>query len=216
MTFHSRRLARVMVLAAVFWAARSDAQAPAGSTQSNSQAPNALSRQQAQAEAGLETPWDVRTILTKLTDDSKQLQPLLAQINPQQWYQQKGAPSTYIVQWQTAQGQLNDVLSITRQLAQKTDSLSLALDTYFRMEALEVSVRSVAEGAQRYANRPTADRLNAVIAHNFNDRERLREYLRDLAASTEQNFKIADEEAQRCRGMISKVPAPPSKRAKKY
>jgi hypothetical protein len=49
--------------------------------------------------------------------------------------------------------------------------------------------------------------LSQLIAHNFNNRERFRGYIRDLAASTEQNFKIADEEAQRCRGMISKEPA---------
>jgi hypothetical protein len=43
----------------------------------------------------------------------------------------------------------------------------------------------------------------------------LRDYLRDLAASTEQNFKIADEEAQRCRGMISREPAPAAKKYRK-
>ncbi len=189
--------------------------APAA-TQTNPRPPSALSNQQAQAEAGLETPWDVRKILTNITNDDQQLQPLLAQMNPQQWYDQKGAPSTYIIQWQTAQRQLNDVNYVTRQLNQKTESLSLALDTYFRLEALEVTTRSLQEGAQRYANRATADKLNALIAHNFNDRERFRDYIRDLATSTEQNFKIADEEAQRCRGIISREPAPSTRRTKKY
>lgn len=181
-----------------------------------SQTPPALSHQQAQAEAGLETPWDVQKILSNVVNDSQQLQPLLAQINPQQWYDRKGASTTYIIQWETAQRQLQDVLYRARQLSQKTESLSLALDTYFRLEALEVTTRSLQEGAQRYANRATADKLNAAIAHNFNDRERFRDYIRDLASSMEQNFKIADDEAQRCRGIISKVPAPSSKRSKKY
>jgi hypothetical protein len=171
---------------------------------------------QAQSEAGLEAPWDVRKILTQVGNDTQQFQPVLAQMNPQQWYNQKGAPSTYIVQWQTAQRQVNDVLYSIRQLSQKTDSLPLALDTYFRLEALDVTARSLDEGAQRYANRATADKLNALIAHNFNNRERLRDYIRDLAASTEQNFKIADDEAQRCRAMITNVPAAASKRSKKY
>lgn len=165
---------------------------------------------------GLEASWEVRKILTNVVNDSQQLQPVLAQMNPQQWYDQKGAPSTYIVQWQTAQRQLNDVLYSARQLSQKTDSLSLALETYFRLEALDVTARSVAEGAQRYASRVVADKLNALIAHNFSSRERLRDYIRDLATSTEQNFKIADDEAQRCRAIISKVPAPASKTSKKY
>ena len=174
-----------------------------------------MSRQQAQAEAGLETPWDVQKIVANIVSDSQQIGPLLTQMNPQQWYDQKGAPSTYIIQWQTAQRQLNDVLYTARQLSQKTESLSLALDMYFRLEALEVTSRSLDEGAQRYANRAVADKLSALIAHNFNNRERFRDYIRDLAASTEQNFKIADEEAQRCRGMISREPPPGSKKSKK-
>src|SRR5579875_2873280 len=164
--------------------------------------------------AGLETPWDVRTIVDHIVTDTQQLRPVLARMNPQQWYDKKGAPSTYIVQWQTAQRQLNDVLYSARQFSQKTESLSLALDTYFRMEALEVTARSLDEGAQKYGTRALADKLSELIAHNFNNRERFRDYIRDLATSTEQNFKIADEEAQRCRAMISKEPPNP-KRSKK-
>ncbi len=179
-----------------------------GQAQQNSQAP---------APSGLESPWDVRQILANLEKDNSQLQPLLAQMNPQQWYDKKGAPSTYIVQWQTAQRQLNDVLVTARSLAQKTENLPLALDVYFRLEALEVTSRSLEQGAQQYADRATADKLSELIAHNFNSREQFRDYLRDLANSMDQNFKIADQEAQRCRGMISKVPGTDSsKRSKKY
>ena len=141
------------------------------------------------------------------------MQPLLQQIKPQQWSDQKGAPTTYILQWQTAQGQLNDVIATTKLLAQKTESLSSALDVYFRLEALETTERALGEGAQRYDTRAVSDQLNALIAHNFDSRQRMRDYLRDLAATTEQNFKIADGEAQRCRGMISKE-LPSSSRVK--
>ncbi|MBV9156209.1 MAG: hypothetical protein JO097_08090 [Acidobacteriaceae bacterium] len=136
-------------------------------------------------------------------------------MNPQRWYDQKGAPTTYIIQWQTAQQQLKDVMVTAKLLAQKPNSLSLSLDVYFRLEALDVTTRSLDEGAQKYADRATADKLGALIAHNFNSRERFRDYLRDLAQSSEQNFKIADEEAQRCRGIISKEPAPSSTRRSK-
>ncbi|MGA8025930.1 MAG: hypothetical protein WB992_02210, partial [Bryobacteraceae bacterium] len=177
----------------------------------------APSPQPAQVQPGLETPWDVRKILADLERDTQQLQPLLASMDPQQWFKLKDAPSTYILQWQTAQRQLNDVEITTHLLSQKTDSLPLALDAYFRLEALEVTTRSLDEGARKYADRASADKLGALIAHNFNSRERLRDYLRDLAASTVQNYKIADEEAQRCRGIISKEPASSStKRSKKY
>lgn len=177
----------------------------------------APSPQPAAVQTGLETPWDVRKIVADLKRDNQQFRPLLASMDPQQWFKLKDAPSTYIIQWQTAQRQLSDVEITTNLLSQKTDSLALALDTYFRLEALEVTTRSLDEGAQKYADRASADKLGALIAHNFNSRERLRDYLRDLASSTMQNFKIADEEAQRCRGIISKEPAPSStKRSRKY
>lgn len=167
----------------------------------------------ASAQQGLETPWDVRKILSDLNAQTDQLKPLLVQLNPGLWVN-KGASTTYIQQWQEGQKQLADVLATTQQFGQKTENLTLALDTYFRLEALESTTRSLTEGAQRYGNRALADRLNAYIARSFTSRERLRDYLEDLAASTEQNFKIADEEAQRCRGMISKE-TPQSSRKKK-
>jgi hypothetical protein len=175
----------------------------------------AMAQQQAPPQpTGLESPWDVRKILADLSAQTSQLKPVLAQLDPQQWTQ-KGASSTYILQWQGAQRQLDDVLLVVQRLSQKTDSLSLALDAYFRLEALEISARSLEEGAQRYGRRSSGDKLNEYVAHSFDSRQRLRDYLEDLATSTEQNFKIADEEAQRCRGMISKE-APSSSKKKKY
>jgi hypothetical protein len=168
------------------------------------------------APDGLETPWAVKKIVADLQKDSGELQPLLRQMNPQQWCDQKGAPPTYVLQWQSAQQQLNDLITVTQLFSQKTESLSLGLDTYFRLEALEVMERSLAEGAQKYDARSTADQLNILIAHNFSNRDRIRGYLRDLATSTEANFKIADQEAQRCRSNLSREPAAsPVKRLKK-
>ncbi len=169
----------------------------------------------APAPIGVENAWDVRTILSNLSKDGSELKPLLDGLKPQQWYEAKGAPTTYILQWQTAERQLNDVTTVTKALALKTDSLSLALDDYFRLEALDVTTRSLEEGVRKYDGRPVADRFTQLIARNFNNRERFRDYIRDLASSTEQNFKIADQEAQRCRGIISKEPAPTSKRSRK-
>jgi hypothetical protein len=179
---------------------------------SSSQAPQTNSVPQSN---GLETPWDVRTILAKLNADTSELKPLLDNMKPQQWYDQKGAPSTYILQWQTAERQLRDVTEASGLLAQKTESLSLALDDYFRLEALDVTARSLEEGVRKYGDRSTAERFSQLLARNFNNRERFRDYIRDLAVSTEQNFKIADEEAQRCRGMISREPASSSKKLRK-
>lgn len=175
-----------------------------------------LSKQEAQAESGLENPWDVRNIITAIDKDTAKLRPLLTQLNPQQWYDRKGAPTTYILQLQTAQRQVNDIDVTTKLLSQKTDDLALALDEYFRLEALDFSARSLADGARRYGPPGQADQLDALVAANFDNRERFRQYLKDLGTSLQQNFKIADEEAQRCRGIISREPAPNAGRTRKY
>lgn len=161
---------------------------------------------------GLESAWTLRAILDDLMKDNEKLSPLLAQMNPQEWVSKQGASPVYVQQWQTAHAQLNEVMAATKLLAQKTESLPLALDDYFRLEALEVTSRSLEEAVSRYGDRFTADQLNGLIARNFSRRERFRDYIRDLAATSETNFKLADEEAQRCRGIISKEPV---KHAKK-
>lgn len=159
------------------------------------------------APIGIDSPWGVRKILDDLAADNEKLRSVFGTLNPQEWSSKKGAPSAYIQQLQVGQRQLNDVVISSKLLAQKTESLPLALDSYFRLEALEVTARSLSEAAQRYANRRTADQLNTLVARSFTTRERFRDYIEDLAKTQEQNFRVADEEAQRCRGMISRQPA---------
>jgi len=158
--------------------------------------------------AGVQTPWNVRTIIDKLIDDNERFEPILDAIHPRDWVV-KGASSVYIQQLQQAQQQTRDVVNTSKLLAQKTDQLSLALDEYFRLEALDSTARSLEEGVLRYADRSSADKLAALIAHNFSAREQFRDYLSSLATSQEKNFKVADQEAQRCRGIISREPVPP-------
>jgi hypothetical protein len=149
-----------------------------------------------------------------MADDEK-LRSVLGTLNPQEWYSKKGASTAYVQQLQMGQRQLNDVIVSSKLLAQKTESLSLALDSYFRLEALEVTARSLGEGALRYGDRHTADQLNTLVARSFTRRERFRDYIQDLAKTQEQSFRVADEEAQRCRGIISRQPAP-AKQSRKY
>ncbi len=161
---------------------------------------------------GVETAWDARKIIDSVSTNDQQLKPVLSAINPKEWYEQKGAASAYVIQWQTAQRELNDVEIVAKQVSLKPDGLAGVLDLYFRLEALEESARSVDEGAKRYADRQTADQLTRLGAANFDSTHRLREYIRDLSTDLEANFKIADAEAQRCRGMISKEPVPANRR----
>ena len=166
----------------------------------------------AQQTGGIENPWDVQTILKGMARDTAEQKSIVDNLRPQQWVDQKGAPSAYLVQWQTAGQQLKDAAAINAQLMNQTGKLPLALDLYFRIEALDVTLRNLEAGIRSYSERATADKLARVGARSFNDREKFRDYLRDLSSELEQNFKIADTEAQRCRGIISKEPAANAKK----
>lgn len=168
-------------------------------------------------EAGLETPWNVRQTIADVLKQVDQLGPVLQRLNPQRWADAKGAPDAYIAQHATAKRQLNDLSIATKLFAQKPESLSLGLDLYFRLEALDVTARSLENGTREYADRASADKLSQLIAADFTSRQQLQSYFTDLARTQEENFKIADEEAQRCRGIISREPPPhsSSKRTKK-
>lgn len=190
--------------------------AQSGTTSAPQQPPPGLQQQANRAESGLEAPWDVQTFVAGIQQNVDRLRPLFGEMHPQQWYDQKGAPSTYILQLQQAQQQLSDIAITGRNFSQKTDSLAAALDEYFRLEALDLTTRSLEQGARQYGPRGLADRVDALLGQNFSSRERLRDYLRDLAVSTEQNFKIADQEAQRCRAMISSEPVTASKKTRKH
>ena len=161
---------------------------------------------------GLQTPWDIQQMLAVLNKQNQQLKPLLDRMHPQQWLD-NGAPAAYASQYLDARSRMDDVIRSVTNLSQHTDSLSSALDTYFRMEALETVARSLVECIRKYGERPMAEQLSTLIAQNFTSRQKFREYLRDLSTQREQEFKIADEEAQRCRGMISREPAPSSNQA---
>ena len=169
---------------------------------------------QPNTDAGIETPWDARKLLFELNTRNQQLKPLLESIDPQAWYDQKGASGAYISQWHTAQDQLKYAEISVQKLSLDTESIAACLDAYFRMEALESTERSLLEGARKYGERSIAEQLDQLIARNFNDRERFRTYMVDLSVNKEHLFKIADQEAQRCRGMISKEAPPAAKKPK--
>jgi hypothetical protein len=80
------------------------------------------------------------------------------------------------------------------------------------MQALETSLNSLVDGVRKYQNPAVGDLLMGVLGENTSNRDKLRQYITDLAANKEQEFQIADKEAQRCRGMLNRqTPAAPRK-----
>src|SRR5690349_8292695 len=101
---------------------------------------------------GLQAPWDIRQMLVAMNAENEKLKPLFDHMHPQQWID-NGAPAAYASQYLDARSRLDDVIRSVQSLSRQTDSLSVALDAYFRMEALEIVARSLDEGIKKYGER---------------------------------------------------------------
>jgi hypothetical protein len=166
------------------------------------------------ATGGVASEWDVRKLLDSLDLQAQHVKPIIDQVKPETWVA-KGAPKAYVTQWTTAQAELKYLLGSSEALAKQPERLTLALETYFRMQALESTLSSVTEGIRKYQNPALADLMQSVVAENSSNADKLRQYVQDLATQKEQEFQVADKEAQRCRESLVKQPAAPSKAVRK-
>ena len=154
------------------------------------------------ASSGVSSDWDVREMLSSLEARARQLGPILDQLKPDDWVR-NGAPAQYAGQWSTAKNELNYLVGSAQTLAKDPDKLPSALDTLFRMQAFNSTLGSVIEGTRKYQNPAVADLLQAMADENDHNRDRLKQYLIDLAAAKEHELQVMDAEAQRCRTALS-------------
>ncbi len=162
-------------------------------------------------DQGVASEWDARKLIDALTAQAQHLKPIIDQVQPGAWVS-KGAPDAYVGQWNTAQAQLKYLIASSEAFARQPERLALGLDAYFRMQTVESTLGSLTEGVRKYQNPALASIMQSVIAENSNNRDRLRQYLQDLATQKEEEFKVADREAQRCRAALLQQPAPKTKK----
>jgi hypothetical protein len=160
-----------------------------------------------QTPAGVSAEWDVSQTLGALSAQSERIKPVLDQLKPQEWVS-KGAPEAYVAQWRGAEDELGYIVDSIRILEKQPDRLTLALETYFRLQSIETRINSLVDGVRRYQNPAVGDLLVGVLAENSSNTDKLRQYITDLAANKEQEFQTAAQEAQRCRGVLNRQPAP--------
>lgn len=165
-----------------------------------------------QAAPSVPAPWDVSKSVTDLAAQVAKLKPVLGQLTPQAWVEQ-GAPAAYVAQWQSAQQELDYLDQTARALEKQPEKMTAALDLYFRLQAVEWRLTSLAEGARKYQSPAAGEQIAEAVGVHATKRDQLREYITDLAAQNEQQLAVMDREAQRCReDQNSSRPAAPAKR----
>lgn len=167
-----------------------------------------LARAQA-PQPGVTPEWDVSKVVAAFSDQAGRLKPILDKLTPKEWVS-KGAPETYVTQWQQAEQELAYVTQSAKSLENDPERLTLALDTYFRWQRLASDLGSLVDGVRHYQNPAVGDLLVSVLGENSSNRELLQQHITELAAQKEQEFAVVDQEAQRCRGTVTRTPVRPA------
>ena len=154
---------------------------------------------------GIRSSWDLSKTLDSLIANCNRLRPVVEKVTPRDWMS-KGAPQGYVDQHQLVLSQLRSVAYVSQQLAKDPEKLSLALDLFMRLESLELNLQSFAEGARNYQNPAVAELIEGMRGEGASARSGLRDYVVELASAKEQEFKIVDNEAQKCRAQQLRSP----------
>jgi hypothetical protein len=168
----------------------------------------------AQTPAGVPPEWETRKLIDNLVRNANKLAPLVEQVDPAGW-KEKGAAEAYQAQWKSVRTAIGGVQFASEQLAKEPTRLSFALAALFRLDGLNIYLGSLASGVRRYQNPALADLLLGVADENSANRESLKQYAIDLAASKEGELKVMEAEAQRCLSIIVNQPPPPQPRVVK-
>ncbi len=163
-----------------------------------------------EAANSVSAPWDIKETAVALAQTVARLKPLLEQLNPSEWVQ-NGAPDAYLTQWRNVQSDIENVSLASNSLAKDPEKLTLALGVYFKFQDMDSRLTSLNEGVRKYQNPAVAELIISVAAENSVNREKLRQYITDLAEQKEIEFSVADREAQRCRTVVNRQPPAPAK-----
>ena len=153
--------------------------------------------------AGVPPEWEVQKDMASLVDQTGRLKPLLDAVKPEQWVE-KGAPEAYVTQWKSIMAESDYVAGSAKELAAEPERLTLALETYLRLQSLNAQLDSLNEGIRKYQNPALADLIRGAMTDGAAGREKLRQYIVRLAAVKEEQLKVANDEAQRCRSILLK------------
>lgn len=164
-------------------------------------------------QTGLQTEWDIGVVLSDVSAHARRMAAALERVDAQAWVQ-KGGSETYVAQLESAKQQAQAVALEAGQLARDPEKLPDLMRILFRIESLEIMTGSMEQGLRKYQSLAEAETLLSVVAQNGANRERLRNYIVELADARERLLKLLDGEAQRCRASIAVQPPANSGRKK--
>ena len=136
-----------------------------------------------------------------LQEGVRRIEPLLRRVDTPHWLS-RGAPEAYARQLASSQAAVQQLVSAADKLARNPEQLTVALETFFELERMELLLNSLREGVRKWQSDDLANQFTQVLGANILHRDRLRQHIREVAAAREAEYRTANEEVQRCRGML--------------
>jgi hypothetical protein len=164
-----------------------------------------------QQTAGLESDWEIAAVLQEIGAHATRILPLLDRVDARQWAA-RGAPEAYAAQLQSSKEQAQALVDGAKASAADPEALSGELQVLFREQGLKTLLTSVAEAVRKYQSPAVAQELVAMAAESGANRDRLEQYVVNLASEREKEYQVMDKEAQRCRALV--LAPPPAKKKK--
>ncbi len=145
-------------------------------------------------------------IFNGISTHAARIEPMLRQLRPNDWVA-KGAPDTYVTQWNSALEQIHAIQDDMSALAQHPEQMTECMKALFRVQSSHRALISLMGGLRRYQNPALAELIESVAAEDQADLDHLEQYVLQLANEKDQQYAVVDNEAQRCRATLSRQPA---------
>ena len=149
---------------------------------------------------------DVIAVFNRISQRAGRLAPMLDQLHPTEWVA-KGAPDTYVAQWNSLRQQYTAIQGDIAELSQHPDRLTDSMRALFRLQAANQTLGSLMGGVRKYQNPALAELIESVAAESGRDIDGFEQHLTEMAEAKEQQLAVMDKEAQRCRAALSHEPA---------
>lgn len=149
---------------------------------------------------------DIAAIFTRISTHAARIEPMLQQLKPNDWVA-KGAPDTYVTQFNSEIEQIHAIQNDMTALAQHPDQMTECMKALFRVQASERALNSLMGGLRRWQNPALAELIESVAAEDQADLDHLEQYVLQLASEKDRQYAVVDNEAQRCRATLSRQPA---------
>jgi hypothetical protein len=147
--------------------------------------------------------WDTPQLFTELTKANIKLQPVLRQIHPNEW---KGAPANSQALWESSVHANQALQTEVAAVAKTPDNLAESLRLLEQVRDFNESVLQLSSAVRQYQNPELADLIDGMLTEGKPARDAYVQRVLDLAQQREEQFQVADHEAQRCRELLSKQP----------